>query len=197
MQQKSFIKSAKREHGGLWSINSRRSRRPMNMKTPLHITLRSELAYGPRSLMKHQNLIRRVMRKAASRFTVKVCEYAICGNHLHLLLKSNYGIDIQNFFRVLAGHIAQRILDEHPLTSKERGGAPGISDGARKGCAKNQRKFWGLLLYSRVVTWGREFRSVTKYILQNTLEALHIIPYQERKKPKRWPPKTQANCERQ
>lgn len=153
----------------------------MNMKTPLHVTLRSEFAHGQRSLMKHQNLVRRVMRKAASRFNVKVCQYAICGNHLHLLLKANFRIDIQNFFRVLAGHVAQGILEDHPLTQKERGGAPGR---VRKGCAKNQRKFWSLLLYSRIVTWGREYRAVAKYILQNTLEALHVISYKERKRPR-------------
>jgi REP element-mobilizing transposase RayT len=187
MKQKSFFKPTNRQHGGIWSIGARRSRRPMNMKTPLHITLRSELAHGQRSLMKHKNLVRRVMRKAANRFRVKVCEYAICGNHLHFLVKANFRIDIQNFFRVLAGHIAQGILAVHPLTQKERGGAPGNLTAARKGCAKNQRKFWALLLYSTIVRWGRDFRNVVNYIWQNNLEALFIIPYRPRKKPYQGP----------
>lgn len=118
------------------------------------------------------------MRKAANRFNVKVFEYAICGNHLHLLVRGRYRIALQNFFRVLAGHVAQEILRAQPLTEKERGGAPVKSDiNAKKGCAKNQRKFWGLLLFSRVVNWGRDFSNVVEYIYKNNLEALHIIGY--------------------
>jgi hypothetical protein len=41
-----------------------------------------------------------------------------------------------------------------------------------------------LLIYSRIVTWGREFRAVSTYILRNTLEALYLIAYQPRR-PKR------------
>jgi hypothetical protein len=47
---------------------------------------------------------------------------------------------------------------------------------------KNQRKFWAVLIYSRVMTWGKDFKNVAKYILQNTLEALFIIAYKPRKR---------------
>ena len=86
-------------------------------------------------------------------------------------------LGIQNFFRVLAGHIAQEILRLYPLTEKEQGGAP-----KQKGCLKNQRKFWSLLLFSRIVGWGREFANVSSYVIRNTLEALNLIPYVVRKK---------------
>ncbi len=156
------------------SINKRRSRRSLNPKNPLHITLRSELAKGSRSLMRHRTHIRKVILRSSKRFEVKVYELAICGNHLHLLIKGRRRCDIQSFFRVLAGHIAQEILKQNPLSEKERGGAP------KKGCKKNRRKFWSLLLYSRVVSWGRDFGNVSRYIIRNTLEALNLIPYRER-----------------
>jgi hypothetical protein len=83
-------------------------------------------------------------------------------------------VGLQNFFRVTAGHIAQGILKEFPLPSGE-GGAP------KGACHKNQRKFWDLLIYSRVMTWGREFKVVSAYVIQNTLEALGVIAYKPRR----------------
>ena len=43
-------------------------------------------------------------------------------------------------------------------------------------------KFWDLRPYSKIIEWGREFRSVTRYFLQNTFEALGFVPYQPRRK---------------
>lgn len=125
--------------------------------------------------MKHKILIRKIAFKASKRFRVQIYEKAICGNHLHFLVRGKSKTCVQNFFRVLAGHIAQEILRQFPLCDKERGGAP------KKGCKKNQRKFWSVLLYSRIVSWGKDFSNVTNYVIQNTLEALGLIPYQMRK----------------
>jgi len=60
----------------------------------------------------------------------------------------------------VAGHIAQEILREFPLPALGRGGAPWEAEDSHKDCSKNRRKLWALLLYSRVLTWGREFRTV-------------------------------------
>ena len=178
MQQKSFFKFKGKDHGGSLSVNTRRSRRPINIKNPIHIVLRSDLAKGSRSLLKHKTLIRKITLRSAKRFNIQVYEKAICGNHLHMLVRAKRRSDIQNFFRVLAGHIAQELLRLFPLSKNERGGAQGRKV---KGCKKNQRKFWSLLLYSRIVSWGGDFQNVSNYIIQNTLEALRLIPYQPRK----------------
>jgi hypothetical protein len=166
------------------------------------VTLRSDFAKGSRSLLKHQPMIRAVLRKAARLFQIKVYRVAICGNHLHFLVRGHYRADLQNFFRMLSGHVAQNILREFPVTEVERarvqklvglsavngagaGGAPPRQWGGapqKRKHPKNQRKFWALLIYSRVLSgWGREFRVVAKYIEQNVLEALNVLPYQPRK----------------
>ena len=119
------------------------------------------------------------MRHAARLFEVRIYEYAICGNHLHLLIKGPDRESLQNFFRVFAGHTAQKILKICPFP-KERGGAPHQKKTYPSGCKKNQRKFWSYLLYSRMVSWGREFKIVFRYIRQNTLEALNLIAYKPR-----------------
>ncbi|MCB0351261.1 MAG: hypothetical protein KDD38_08770 [Bdellovibrionales bacterium] len=58
------------------------------------------------------------------------------------------------------------------------GGAPQ----KKPGCRKNQRKFWSYLIFSRIVSWGREFKTVIRYVQKNTLEALNLIAYQPRNK---------------
>ncbi len=142
--------------------------------------MKSYHAIGVRSLFRHKKMILSVVRKNSYKFHIKVYEYAIQGNHIHLLVKAKTRESLQNFFRVLAGHVAQRILKEHPLKPSAGGGAPASTPIKRKGCEKNQRKFWSYLLYSRIVTWGREFKRVVGYIQQNTLELLNIIAYQPR-----------------
>lgn len=170
---------AKKEHGGSLAVGKRRATRPLNLKQSQHITLKSIHAVGPRSLFRHKKLILSLMKKNSYRFQVKIYEYAIQGNHIHLLIKAHSREGLQNFFRVLAGHSAQRILKDHPI-KHERGGAFRQEGQRKTGCKKNQRVFWSYLVYSRVVSWGREFKTVATYIQKNTLELLQIIAYQPR-----------------
>ena len=186
----------KREHGGSLAVRKRRSRRPLNLRLSHHITMKSHHGIGKRSLFRHKKMILGLMKKNAFRFQVKVVEYAIQGNHIHMLVRAHSREGLQNFFRVVAGHTAQKILQKFPLPvtvggapakSEEAGtgGAPiGREERGLIGCAKNRRKFWSFLLYSRVVSWGRDYSAVVSYIQRNTLELLRIIAYQPRKKPK-------------
>ena len=203
MKQQSFLKTTRKEHGGVLSLRSRRLRRPLSTKHPLHLTLRSDYAYGSRSLLKHRALINHIGKKFSRRFGVQIYRQAICGNHLHLLVRGTHRVGLQNFFRVFAGHIAQQILGTAPISEAERskvlraqmkqsrGGAPQFEAPSQKlvtfrrkkesnGCKKNQRKFWALLTYTRLMSWGKEFTAVSDYILRNTLEALRLIAYQPR-----------------
>lgn len=173
MQQLSLLPRASREHGGVLSVGKRRGRRPLSTGEALHLTLRSDHAKGARSLLKHRDLIDAIAKKASRRFNVKIYRQAICGNHVHFLIKGKRRKDLQNFFRVFAGHIAQSILRRVPMSPAEVK--------LQRGCAKNQRKFWQLLSYTRVLSWGREFRNVADYIVRNVLESLNLIAYQPRK----------------
>lgn len=177
MRQKSFFPPLRRDHGGSLSENARRDRRPLSTKQALHVTLRSDLATGERALLRHKHLVRLVLLKAQRLFNIRVYEYAVGGNHLHCLVRGRSRIELQNFFRVFAGHLAQQILASCPLSHNE----DQKQQATQKGCRKNRRRFWALLIYSRIVTWGREFIHVRKYIVQNTLEALFKIAYRPRK----------------
>lgn len=192
LKQLSFLPKQKRsrEHGGSLAVRRRRSLRPLNLKQTHHITMKSHHAIGPKSLFRHKKMILSLFKKFSTRFGVKVIEYAIQGNHMHLLVKAQNREGLQNFFRVIAGHSAQKILQKSPIpktTDQRAGGAPAQEVGkgkllsnSKKGCRKNQRRFWSYLLYSRIVSWGQDFKAVVIYIQRNTLELLQIIAYQPR-----------------
>jgi len=181
MQHSLYFKSkvnSRKEHGGDFSIRRRKSKRHLTIKNPFHVTLRSELATGKRSLLRHKNMIYKVLHKASRRFRVKIYQQAICGNHIHLLVRGRQRFAMQNFFRVVAGHIAQKILELHPISDPERNRGNAPVKGVK---TKYQRKFWGALLYSRMVRWGRDFSNVMNYIERNVLEAIGWIPYVRKK----------------
>lgn len=181
------------------TLGRRRKRRPLCLKSSHHLTLRSDFAYGhQRRLTRHRPLIKRIVTKASRRFQIKVYEQAIVGNHIHLLVRGKTRSSLQNFFRVVAGHIAQEILrlapihkGEVPAVDAQRAVPPCASGGALPPRAKTrekENKFWQVRIYSRIVSWGREFAAVKKYILQNTLEAFGLVEYKPRRsRPRKYP----------
>ena len=175
MNQISFIPKSKTRHGGMLTLKRRKIRRHFDIRRPIHIVLRSDLAKGSRSLVRNQKLVEDVLYKFAKRFRIRIYEKAVCGNHIHCLVKGKTRNEVQNFFRVLAGQIGQGILRKYPLKKNEKKAHRGGIH------PKSQKTFWSLLLFSRVVSWGSDFRNVRRYVIQNALETLGIIPYQERK----------------
>ncbi len=174
----------RKEHGGTLSLGKRRKQRPLSLKTPLHLVLKSDFAHASRSLLRHRPLIEKIITKAKKRFRIRVYEVAIVSNHIHLVVKGRHRRDLQNFFRVVAGHIAQDILRQFPILPRERaraGGAPNKSVRTGK-TREKENKFWQTRIYSRIVSWGREYLRVKRYVIQNTLEALGLIPYKARAK---------------
>lgn len=175
--------NARKEHGGTFAVGKRRNQRPLSLKKPLHLVLRSDFACGSRSLVRHRPLIEKVIAKAKKRFSIRVYEVAVVSNHIHVMVKGHSRRDLQNFFRVVAGHIAQELLRQFPILPSERvrpGGASGASSALKS--RERENKFWQTRIYSRIVSWGREYLNVKKYVVQNALEALGLIPYQTRAK---------------
>jgi hypothetical protein len=52
---------------------------------------------------------------------------------------------------------------------------PRIVTGAKKGKPLS-RKFWDGLAYTKIVTFGRQFKNTSNYVFRNTLEAFGVIP---------------------
>jgi REP element-mobilizing transposase RayT len=130
------------------------------MKHSEHLVLKSRL---PILRLKHNKaLVSHLLFKTSARFKVKVYNNSLNSNHIHLLVKAETPKDLNDFVRVFAGQVAQRIT------------------GAVRG-RKNRISFWIKPVWKRLVHWGRDFLNLQNYIFRNQLEALRLIPYLPRR----------------
>jgi putative transposase len=156
------------EHGGELRKGQRKIRRPLATKKPMLVTFRSSLATGVFSFHRYRAFIHQTISTLAARFGVKVYRYSINTNHIHMVIKGGSRNGLQNFLRTLPALIARKIT------------------GAKKNNPFGKR-FWDLLVHSRIVSWGKAFRYALDYVLKNQLETEGLIPYSPRKKRKLQP----------
>jgi REP element-mobilizing transposase RayT len=151
--------------GGTQLKGNPREQRPISIKKPMHLTMRSRLATGDRSFLIHERSIKieTIIHKAAKVHGVQILRFANAGNHLHIAILPKSRKAFVAFIRTISGLIARITLN------KERG---------RAGKAL---KFWDARPYTRILEWGREFANVKAYLVKNTLEALGFQPYVPRK----------------
>ncbi len=147
---------ARLAHGGDIRKGRRKLARPFDRKRPLHLVMRSTRARGNGSMLRHSSGVKALVFGTARRYDMRIYQFANTGNHLHFLVRAKDKENFQNFLRVLAGKIAQGITK------------------ARKGHAVG--RFWDSLTYSRLLNWGREFFRVRRYVMQNELEGLGLLP---------------------
>lgn len=98
--------------------------------------------------------------KMAKRWGIRLYRYANVGNHIHLLVRVPSRAVWQRFLRELTGGIAL------------------IVTGARKGSAlqrnESGRGFWDHLAFTRIVHFGRDFRTMGRYLIKNLFEAAGV-----------------------
>lgn len=154
-----------KEFGGSKLRGNAREQRPIAIKRPMHLVMRSTLATGERSFLraKRARKIAELVHRLGKEKGVKVYRFANSGNHLHFIVLPKSREAFKSYIKAVTGVIARLSL--------------GVDRGKAKGL-----KFWDAKPYTKILEWGREYKTVCKYLLQNTLEALGFIPYQPRKR---------------
>ena len=134
----------------------------------MHLVMRSSFAIGERFFLNRKNAdrIENLSHRVAVDKRVKIYRYANSGNHLHLVILPISRKAFNRFIRAICGLIARHVL------GAERGNALGV-------------QFWDARPYTKILEWGREYKNVCLYVLQNTLEAIGFISYQPRQKKKK------------
>ncbi len=133
-----------------------KGRRPYGHHQALHITMRSTIARGHRSMLmpSHYKRIKQVLRKQAWNFEIRVYRFANSGNHLHFLIRPPRTRKLfAGFIKALSGLIARIVL------AAERGKKRGL-------------RFWDKRPFSRIVPWGRPFQICADYVRKNITEIL-------------------------
>jgi len=185
--------------GDLLKGNHPKFKRPLSSKKAIHLVMRSTKARGAHSFLRFHLAIKRIIDNQARRHGIQVYRLANAGNHLHLMIRCCSRRAYTRFIRSISGLIARLVLQKERGCSRaprEDHGAQGSSrtqalktynrrrvqfDCARQLEPKEKKtRFWDLRPYSRLISWGRDFKLVSHYLLKNTLEALKVIPYQAR-----------------
>jgi REP element-mobilizing transposase RayT len=161
-----FDKKADISHGGDRSLGKRKALRPIDLKQALHVTLRSSKAKGQLSMLhpKHCNSIEKFVHKTAKRWGVRVYRFANVGNHLHLLIQVPTREAWKRFSKELSGGIAQIVTQAQKGSALSRNNDPSIPESAKRG-------FWDHLIFTRIVSFGRDFKGVARYLIKNLFEA--------------------------
>ena len=156
-------------HGGDHTKGKRKTRRPFDPKQALHVVLRSSKARGELSMLhlQHCNHIRNLMDRLKTRWNIQVYRYANVGNHLHLLIRAKSRADWQGFIREFSGGVAMIVTGAKKGNALRRSKSTDTPESAKRG-------FWDHLVFSRVVAFGRDFRTVATYVLKNLWEAAGI-----------------------
>lgn len=159
-----FEKLKAKDFGGETLRGNPREQRPLSLKRPLHLVMRSTLAKGEHSFIqpKRARAIRALIERSAKTQGVKIYRFANSGNHLHLIVLPPSRKTFSRFIRTICGLIARLTL------GVERGKAKGL-------------KFWDARPFTRILEWGRDYRRTCAYLRRNILEALGFVPYRPRK----------------
>jgi hypothetical protein len=146
----------RREHGGSIRKGKRKLARPISTKQPLHLVMRSSRAKGQWSFLHSRNrgVILGLVAETADRYGIRVDRFDNVGNHLHFVMQGKNRLLIRSFLKVLP----QKIM--FAVTGAKKGNPVG--------------RFFDGIVYSRLVTWGREYEILRSYLWKNALEALGL-----------------------
>jgi hypothetical protein len=140
-----------------------KEQRPIPLDRPIQVVMRSKYAIKSMSFRRKALAAKvwDIIQKQSERFNVRVYGYGNGGNHLHLTVIPRSRRGYRGFIRAITGLIAREVT------------------GAQRNKPVNV-KFWDARPFTRVVAWGRDFKQLSEYLMQNTLEAFGFIGYQRR-----------------
>ena len=161
-----FPKEQRAFSPGKRTTRASRQYRPRATKEALHLVLRSDRARGPKSLLKYDSVVRKVIAKLALRHGVRVYRIVNAGNHLHITLKLSKQFLWHGFISGITGSIARAVGFQRDST---------------------KQGFWNSRPFTRVLAWGRDYNIVKDYHTLNQLEAEGAVPPRSQMlKPERW-----------
>ena len=149
MQFEFFESTKQKSFGGDLLQGKRKTARPLSTKLPVHLVFRARQT----SLRAKQSEIQGLLNRFARKFGVKIYEFAICTNHIHLLVRIHSRSLYRQFARAFTGSVSRKFKIQ-----------------------------WLVRPFTRLLSWGRDFKTARNYVMQNEKEASGEIRYQPRGK---------------
>lgn len=147
----SFLKNFSKEFGGDLLSGKRKSIRPLSTKHPLHLVIKSS---GSTLFKPGSRALENLIRHHADKHHIKIYRISLNWSHTHILLK----LPSREAYRAFIRTLTARIVD---LFSKQTG--------------RSLKGLFDLRPFTRVLSWGRDFRSAMLYHDLNDQEALGLI----------------------
>ena len=144
-QLKLFKDPNLKQFGSDLNLGIRKEQRPISLKTPMHLILKSDVVMDHGGFKKIETKIYKEIHFFAERFGIKIFNLAIHCNHIHLLILTATRQAYISFIRALNGTMIRKLKLPQGLFTKSP--------------------------YTRIVGWGRDFETVNTYINKNRFEA--------------------------
>ncbi len=109
-------------------------------------------ATNDEQLLLNRQKVTATLKRMADKFHIKIYSAAVNADHIHLVIKIPCRLMYTRWIRAFTGLLAKTI--------------PGVK--------------WGLRPYSRIVSWGRAFKSLLSYVQINRVEADRIVTLHEK-----------------
>ncbi len=140
----------KTEHGGSLLVGKRKGPRALSTKHAIHLILKSDLkgVFNPGN-----HRLEQLIGNTAERFHIRVYSTALNWSHIHCVIKIKVRKDYNAFIRVLTSILALRIRKHKSFTGK----------------------VFTLRPFTRILSWGRDFKNVISYLVLNELESLGLL----------------------
>jgi putative transposase len=162
-----FNHKIQRQFGGFLHKGNPKTSRPLSTKEPLHLVLKSNQAIGAKSMLRSHNVkkIEQIIKRHAKLCRVRLYHLVNVGNHLHLVIKIDCRRDFSKFIRTITGLIARHVL------KKERGVASQNEFHHNSSLSKTGLQFWAARPFSRLISWGKDYLFVSRYMKKNIAQA--------------------------
>lgn len=172
----SGLKPVALQFGGALLKGNPKEKRPLTLKTPLHLVLKSQKAFGPSSMLTkaHAKKIDQLVRKQAAACGVKIYHFVNVGNHLHLVVRLQDRRLYRVFIRAVSGLIARQVLgtERGPKSEAQELSADIEVTSELTSEVKTQKtQFWVARPFTRLVTWGPDYKGLTLYMKKNQAQA--------------------------
>lgn len=111
----------------------------------------------------------RVLQRYAYMFYVKIDQFTIQNDHIHLLIRSSRRTNLLSFLRVLPGQVAQEFGSQDLMKKFE----------SARESLKAKAKLWKSRPFTRVVLGKKAYKTARDYLQLNELEVTGVISYRK------------------
>lgn len=153
-----FLKDFKKEFGGSLIVGKRKTVRPLSVKCPIHLILKST---GASCFVPGSRKLESLIRTHSEKYGIRIYRMSLNWSHIHMVMKLPDKKAYVKFIRTITSRIVAYL-------SKLKG--------------NNLKGLFDLRPFTKILTWGKQFKTVVEYHDLNDLEARGLIV--RRKKPK-------------